>query len=895
MKLSIISSLDPSVLGKRFALAPDGTLQKTSNGYLNAGNVSLAEVGSLGELSELIDRLAANQALAYGVASPENADIVANKFLDQHPGAITRSDKYFSWPRGAGVMMLDHDSGMTSDALITALMLACPQLASAGWMWRPSASSNVMHTHTGELLEGLRGQRVYVAAKKASDIPRAGTVLFKRLWLAGYGEIFIARTGTMLERTVVDAAVWQPSRLDFIGPPTYGPGLGRMHVDPFVVDGPALDTEAALPDLTDAEERRYRELVAEAKHRHMPQAAQVREGYVDLLADSRGVDRDEVAASLRMAEERQVLPNSFEVYLAYEDRSVTVGEILQNPSEYHGKICLDPVEPEYNNSHPVGKIYNDSKGAYIDSKAHGGRVFELGSFAALAFAQEASTGDGFAQVMDRIRRDGFDESATLEIRGQIEKGPFSKDERAIMTAALVRELKAGGHDLKTAKALAAGGDAAAQDSAVPSMAERLPMPAQGQVVPLDQPLNPRMWHPSHVKGKNMDPKPTVENFAIMTLSYGINIRFNEISKELEISIPGEDGKTTLNDESAISRLESLAGCNNYNVGAVSGGVSYVANRNNYNPVVDWISGAQWDGRDHIGQLFSQVQFAEDEDLDTCYRMFTTWMRCAVAAGLGIQDGCEPVLVVVDEAGGAGKTRFFRTLCPPDLRADSMTVDLRDKDSVKRAISTWLVELGELDGTFNRSDAAAMKSFLSGTEDVMRPPYGKKAVKYPRRTAFFGSVNERQFLIDASDNRRFWPMNVVALNHMHGVDVQQAWAQAAVQVQQGAPLYLSDEYDRRLRERNNTKYASGSNIADILEAYIPPEDGRELAHLNATNLLRQAGMPNPNKRDVNEAARWLRRHGFRETKNNGSRGFWIPNPSAAAGAFTGDPGTVTVIK
>ena len=111
------------------------------------------------------------------------------------------------------------------------------------------------------------------------SIPRAGQVLFDRLWLAGFGRYEISKSGALLARTVMDATVFQPERLDFCGGAAVGKGLVQRLPEPVLFNGdaPYLDTRAALPDLT-AEERE--------------RLAHLREALVAPLAEERARIRD---------------------------------------------------------------------------------------------------------------------------------------------------------------------------------------------------------------------------------------------------------------------------------------------------------------------------------------------------------------------------------------------------------------------------------------------------------------------------------------------------------------------------------------------------------------------------------------------------------------------------
>jgi P4 family phage/plasmid primase-like protien len=299
----------------------------------------------------------------------------------------------------------------------------------------------VYDSATGEELAGIKGQHVYLAVKNASDIKRAGDVLFKRAWLAGLGRIEIAQNGAQLVRGLIDAAVWQPSRLDFAAGAVCGEGIERRPPDGVFSEGGLLDTESVILNLTPDEERQYSEMVHTAKGRTLQASTQQREHHIENVALAQGTNTEVVRARYDLAEDKGVLGNDFQIELAYDRGTINVADILCNAEKYHGTVCLDPLEPDYNNRHPVGKIYNDSKGAFIDSKAHGGRVFTLGSMAALVFLERASDGATFKDLMAEVRRDACDLSEATALLTRITDGPFNEPERVLLRAELEGGLK----------------------------------------------------------------------------------------------------------------------------------------------------------------------------------------------------------------------------------------------------------------------------------------------------------------------------------------------------------------------------------------------------------------------------------------------------------------------
>lgn len=240
--------------------------------------------------------------------------------------------------------------------MVAAIRAAAPGLADAALLWWPSASSCIWQ---GEReVRGIRGQRLWMLAGDAADIPRAGAVLRDRLWLAGHGCIEVSKSGALLERTLIDASVWQPSRLDFAGGAACSGGLDQRRGDPVTVPGAieVIDTRAALPDLTDAVRTRLAELKAEARTAAAPDAHAAREEWIaarvaEMLAEGKRDDPETVAraeASARRALDGGVLAGDFILHVEIAGRveAVSVEAALDDRMRYHGLSCHDPLEPK---------------------------------------------------------------------------------------------------------------------------------------------------------------------------------------------------------------------------------------------------------------------------------------------------------------------------------------------------------------------------------------------------------------------------------------------------------------------------------------------------------------------------------------------------------------------
>lgn len=391
IQLTVITGTTPSTLTKKYSLNSAGAMQCQTSANMVAGWTKRLELNSAQEFAEILQQLDPSRALMYGVtAQPETLVYSRKKFeeLGKPADAITRTKEHFSWPDGGGVLMLDYDPAqgerpLTQAQLLDTLASVLPELKTSAYVWWCSSSSLIYNDH--EQLHGIRGQRVYILVKDARDIERAGKNLFNRLWLAGHGYMMITRAGTLLERTLIDASVWQTNRLDFAAGAMCSPPLEQRRGAPKVFEGELLDTAAALPDLTEAE---LADLAA-AKERARDDAQPERQAMCDEYTETEarnllkktGIEVSEATlnqakATITRAMNAGILAGDFIVTLS-NGTEVSIGEMLDTPSKYHGLLTLDPLEPEYNGHKVVGRLYLIGGGANLYSQAHGGKNYRL--------------------------------------------------------------------------------------------------------------------------------------------------------------------------------------------------------------------------------------------------------------------------------------------------------------------------------------------------------------------------------------------------------------------------------------------------------------------------------------------------------------------------------------
>jgi len=356
------------------------------------------------------------------------------------------------------------------------------------------------------------------------------------------------------------------------------------------------------------------------------------------------------------------------------------------------------------------------------------------------------------------------------------------------------------------------------------------------------------------KGK---PKATIPNVAALLRYHDITCRYNVVSKEIEINIPGRSFLIDNAQNNAIIELETRATQADLPATCVHGIVNYLASQNYYNPVLGWIDSRGWDGTDRFPDLLATLN-AKNNELAAV--LLKRWLISAVAAVVqpNGQFSSKGVLVLQGEQG-IGKTPWFRSLMGTnhDWFREAIVLNPSDKDSVKLAITCWIGELGELDATFRKADIAALKGFITKPLDEMRLPYGKAESKFPRRTVYGGSVNPRQYLHDETGNERFWTIECAGrIQWDHQINMQQLWAQVAAWLRAGESWRLTPEETAMLSSTNEDFEAVDPIHEKILACYDVNQLRTE--QMTATDVCESIGIENPSKTQTRDASAALKK-------------------------------------
>ena len=323
----------------------------------------------------------------------------------------------------------------------------------------------------------------------------------------------------------------------------------------------------------------------------------------------------------------------------------------------------------------------------------------------------------------------------------------------------------------------------------------------------------------------------------------LQVRLNTATKKMEVSGNGSRFLyETYSRDNILTTLPVLIAdiCRKNRVNA-QGGVSAaavssylfnIADANRYNPIREMLVEHCNTNGEHLERIYGILGLKSSYEKT----LVRKWMIQTVAFAFATSEqpvSAEGVLVLQGRQGN-GKTSFFRVLSgKPEWFSEGAVIDMRNKDSVIAAVSSWICELGEIDSTLKK-EQSALKAFITRGIDRIRLPYAPVESEIPRTTSLCGTVNPEQFLKDATGNRRYWTIHVdnidkQALFALTQDDVFDLWGYIYNLYSQDHGAFRLDDKENIWLNANNLEYAAGlpfeDEVRELLDFLQPEENWR----------------------------------------------------------------------
>ncbi len=889
MKFTIIQS--KSNISKRFKIdfskSEEGELVKEDGGNLHTGNFMTADM-SIAELGNFLEKCTHKQIIIQGLTGYDKGLITTKSGLARYDLAehatVSRSKEYFKYVDGEeGFLLLDYDPNefyrdgkvLEKEEFLDLIYKAVPEIKKAPHLWKTSSGSNIIQIKdkNGEdcyiTKTGQKGQHLLIHISNMNDIEEFFSYLYHKLWLMGEGYIFIDKVGRLHDRTIVDKVVNSPEREIFVKACLDEEYLKQnVEVEVFNENKKALDLRKIL-DKVDLEtiEEEYDTLHRKELSKFSKESKAKLNDYVNKNAEKHGLSTEALKHSIL---ERKLF-SDYKIKLS-DGKYVTVETLIENADKYDGRYCYEPFEPEYG-GYCNTKAWIDANNQRIYSHAHGGIEYELVDY-------KKKNPDQLAHYLLGIQSEKkrYKEAVKLTHKYKYEKTEIDLLLNKIQVST--------GQSLKSIRDVF---DKYRRTSGVVDNVEsdiQLNHDA-GSIIGVseyDYPLNAQFPHVD-IKGRVAS---TAANLKFMLERYGVDYSYNQITKNGSIEFPkSSEDRNNLTDEANFLNIQSMCVINGMSKDTV-GYLPSILHGNVINPVYDWIKEAEWDGKDRIEEFVRRIKtdfrifddFSSNRHFAKKYmdKVIRMWLVECIAALDGSENtpirnaipSYEYVLVFVGSQG-VGKTKFLSSLLPYDFRDHIITgheLDTKNKDSVIKALSCWICELGELDSTFKKSEISSLKAFLSDETDIIRLPYGRTEMRMKRNTVFCGSVNGYEFLKDRTGNRRYLPINVKSVSPLYKsftyeediyiksengkkgnekflktektdytkMDVQQLWAQVYQMYLSGHKWWPDEELERMLKivTDNNSQTGFIDSVVDDFIYMEKNDEWREKHHVIGLN-------------------------------------------------------------
>lgn len=595
-------------------------------------------------------------------------------------------------------------------------------------------------------------------------------------------------------------------------------------------------------------------LIDEAKIKAKPESERIKKSLkqeiiINLVKN--GISKKEAIKIASDRIEKKFLDPSF-IIKFNDGKEVAVGVIKACPQLYEGHYVADPFSIEDGTQKaiilPDGNIYSFKHGGYT-----------------------IRTNTSVAHVIDRINKiqNVYSEIEALGLKDEFEKILSNIED---LSKKDIREIK----NLLKAKSV---------------------------IKNLDD-LNVRLFSRYEISHEGR-PLSTDKNLEELLRKYGFEFYYDEIAKELKIT-HSEISESTDNDLGvAYSIIQSYAERDNFKKDIIEHLGPLLMNKFAINPLKDMVEDAisKYDGQDYIKKLVDCLEL--NSTYQYKYVIVRLWLIQCVASWFHENEKC-PVkgaymkfeqVLLIQGMQGLSKTKLFSKLLDFNgmnkyFKAGAK-LNPSDKDTIIQSNGYGIVELGEIDATFRKSDIAELKAFLSNTYDQVRLPYDRTASKYKRRTSFCASVNETSFLVDMTGNRRFLIMALLFINfaEIEKIDFFQLWGQAGRLYKNGSKWWLDrDNIDDKVildeLEQLHNAHIKTTMIDDIVYEVITKIEAIRLNHnpsfgnqnhmqsmqttFSPTKILQYFGIQKPNRNEIAEFKEKMSKAGYEFNKANSLR-------------------------
>lgn len=258
------------------------------------------------------------------------------------------------------------------------------------------------------------------------------------------------------------------------------------------------------------------------------------------------------------------------------------------------------------------------------------------------------------------------------------------------------------------------------------------------------------------------------------------------------------------------------------------------------------NGYKGKGIETLAATVTLASWYSPEERSYWQRYLTAWLVGCVANALNDHNCLNHLCLVLVGDQGLRKGFWIEELLPEHLASSYIKTDgnfdPRSKDSVISIAQYFILHLDDMLKKVNLRDYNEIKNCITRPDVKVRKSYGRIEETLPHRASFIATVNDKDFLTDATGARRFMPFEIDSIDYdaFKALDKNEIWTHAMQLYKSGHRYWVTREEEDALKPYKENFAVEFTEEGLLLQYFYPWVDGMHepKQYLTTTMILQK---------------------------------------------------------